>query len=268
MGFAEPANCRPKAKAKATHESATSPVHHPRQTEGVTGSYQNWLRGETREAAAQKGTTGRQEERLKGPRAEAAGCYLAPRPQTSNQITAPRRSTRTLQRVKCQEAAKQQTAKGSNRPEPQGNPQGALSLQETKRERHVRGQSQACCIAAGMFTTKHLSLSGRPRQTEGVTGSHHNWRRKRTVQHQGFQKETEQGKGRGLQGSRQTDRGGYREPPELAEGETREAAAQKGTTGRQEERLKGPRKRHVRGQSQACCIAAGMFTTNMSSARR
>jgi hypothetical protein len=131
-----------------------------RQTEGVTGSHQNWRRGETRERAAQKGTTGRQEERLKGPRAQAAGGSLAPRPQTSNQITAPRRSTRALKRVKRQEAAKQQTAKGSNWPELQGNPQGALSLQETKRERHVRGQSQACCTAAGMFTTKRLGLSG------------------------------------------------------------------------------------------------------------
>ena len=36
-----------------------------------------------------------------------------------------------------------------------------------------------------------------------------------------------------------TDRGGYREPPELAE--TRQGAAQKETTGRQEERLKGAR---------------------------
>ena len=32
-----------------------------RQTEGVTGSHQNWRRGETKEGAAQKGTTGRQE---------------------------------------------------------------------------------------------------------------------------------------------------------------------------------------------------------------
>ena len=46
----------------------------------------------------------------------------------------------------------------------------------------------------------------------------------------------------------QTDRGGYREPPELAEGGTREAAAQKGTTGRQEERLKGPRAQAAGGQ--------------------
>ena len=79
----------------------------------------------------------------------SAGSSLAPRPQTSNQITAPRRSARALKRVKRQEAAKQQTAKGSNWPEPQGNPHGALSLQEAKRERHVRGQSQVCCIAAG-----------------------------------------------------------------------------------------------------------------------
>ena len=41
----------------------------------------------------------RQEERLKGPRAQAAGGSLAPRPQTSSQITA-RRSTRALKRVK------------------------------------------------------------------------------------------------------------------------------------------------------------------------
>ena len=64
------------------------------QTEGVTGSHQNWRRGEAEEGAAQKGTTGRQEERLKGPRAQAVGGSLALRPQTSNQITAPRRSAR------------------------------------------------------------------------------------------------------------------------------------------------------------------------------
>ena len=43
------------------------------ETEGVTGSQQNWRRGETKEGAAQMGATGRQEERLKGPRAQAAG---------------------------------------------------------------------------------------------------------------------------------------------------------------------------------------------------
>ena len=104
--------------------------------------------------------TGREAERP--PRSSSGGPpgSLAPRPKTSNQITAPRRSTRALKRVKRQEAAKQQTAKGSNWPEPQGNSQGTLSLQETKRERHVRGQSQACCIAAGMFTIKRLRLSG------------------------------------------------------------------------------------------------------------
>ena len=44
-----------------------------RQTEGVTGSHQNCWRGETREAATQKGTTGRQEERLKGPALKQQG---------------------------------------------------------------------------------------------------------------------------------------------------------------------------------------------------
>ena len=57
---------------------------------GLQGATRTGGGGETREGAAQKGTTGRQEERLKGARAQAPGSSLAPRPQTSNQITAAR----------------------------------------------------------------------------------------------------------------------------------------------------------------------------------
>ena len=46
------------------------------EAEEATGRHPNWRRGETREGAAQKGTTGIQEERLKGP----GGGSLAPRP--------------------------------------------------------------------------------------------------------------------------------------------------------------------------------------------
>lgn len=59
-----------------------------------------WQRGEARDGAAQEKTTGRQAEKLPGPRAHAAGGSLASRPQANNQITAPRRSTRAHKRVK------------------------------------------------------------------------------------------------------------------------------------------------------------------------
>ena len=86
--------------------------------------------------------TGREAERP--PRSSSGG-------QLGNQITAPRRSTRAHKRVKRQEAAKQQTAKGSNCPEPQGNPQGALSLRGTKRERHVSPPKMGIFIVLSLY---------------------------------------------------------------------------------------------------------------------
>ena len=58
---------RPEAWIKENLPVQSRNIKEYNQTDrGVTWSHQNWRRGETREAATQKGTTGRQEDYNQG----------------------------------------------------------------------------------------------------------------------------------------------------------------------------------------------------------
>ena len=72
------------AGRKSRVEACPEGVRILRQTEGVTGSHQNWRRGETREGAALKETTKHSGKgNSKGPLSEQRG-PAAPKTQTSN----------------------------------------------------------------------------------------------------------------------------------------------------------------------------------------